>query len=233
MSRPAPSDAPAPAGLWVGWAAFAVLTLLGFCFGVWAGTQKPERAVAQTPATAPTDATPAKTEPANPDPTPEPKAAPAAKPEPKAVTPKTEPPAESDPELPPAPKKSEPPAKPPEPKKTEPKPEPKKTEPKKPPEPKKAAAPAVTFAKDVQKVFAAHCTSCHGAAGNPKYGLDLRTLEAVKKGGDGGEVVKPGEPDASPLWVSINEGTMPPPNKPKMTEREKKLVKDWIEAGAK
>lgn len=226
MPRPRPSDAPAPAGLWVGWAAFAVLTLLGFCFGVWAGTQKTERAVAQTTAAAPTDASPAKIEPAKPDPTPEPKSAQPAKPEPKAVTPKTEPPAKPEPGD--EPKKTEPPAKPPE-----PKPEPKKTEPKKPPEPKKAAVPAVTFAKDVQKVFAAHCTSCHGATGNPKYGLDLRTLEAVKKGGDGGQVVKPGEPDGSPLWVSINEGTMPPPNKPKMTEREKKTVKEWIEAGAK
>ena len=96
-----------------------------------------------------------------------------------------------------------------------------------------ADAPKVlTFEGDVLPVLNAHCLQCHGGV-HQRNGLDLRTLEAVKKGGDGGEVVKPGEPDASPLWVSINEGTMPPPNKPKVTEREKKLVKDWIEAGAK
>lgn len=127
-----------------------------------------------------------------------------------------------------------------EPKKPEPKPEPKKPEPKKPevkkpepkPEPKKPEPPkteVVTFQK-VQGILRAACASCHG---DPliKAMVDLRTLASIqkKKG-----LVIPGDPAGSDLWGAIDAGTMPPPDaKTKLSESEKKLIKDWIAGGAK
>ncbi|MBX9627507.1 MAG: hypothetical protein K2X82_27145 [Gemmataceae bacterium] len=203
------TDSPSPAAPWLAWVAYAGLVLGGLCFGVWAGTQKPERAVEVAAAPA---------APAKPEPKSEPKAEPPPKPD------ATDPPAKAEPKKPEAKKSApepKPPAKPPEPKK----PEPKKPEP-------KPTAPAVTFAKDVLPVFRTNCLSCHGGMGEPKGGLDLRTLAATLKGGDSGPGVKPGEPDASPVWVSIADGSMPKGGK-KMAEKDKEVVRAWIEAGAK
>ncbi|MBX9583265.1 MAG: hypothetical protein K2X87_23430 [Gemmataceae bacterium] len=228
---PEPTSRP---GLWPAWAAFAGLALAGFCFGVWAGTQRPERvAVAQPPSQ---DKSEPKGE-AKPDPKPQPKQDPPEK-QPKAAPPKAAPPADPEPDEPAPKPETPPPAKPPEPKPADPKPpekkpdEPKKAEPKKP-EPKKGSAPAVTFAKDVQPVVRSHCLNCHGGVGAPKGGLDLRNRAAALKGGDSGPGVKPGEPDASPVWQQIDGEMMPPEGKPRLSEKEKKVIRDWIEGGAK
>lgn len=204
------------------WAAFAALALAGFCFGVWAGTQRSQVVEVASP-TPPRD-DPPRPEAKKPDPEPV-KESP--KPEPKvALVPKKEPEAKkAEPEAVAMaePKKTEP-----EPKKPDPKPpEPKKVEPKKV-EPK---PPAVTFAKDVLPVFRANCINCHGAAANPKGGLDLRTAAAALKGGDGGPGLKAGDPDGSPIWQRVEDGSMPP-NK-KLTDKDQKLIKAWIEAGGK
>ena len=155
---------------------------------------------------------------------------PKPKPEPVAVA-KTEP---TTPATSPAPEPK------PEPKKPEPRPEPKKPEPKKPevkkpepkPEPKKPEPPkteVVTFQK-VQGILRATCAPCHG---DPliKAMVDVRTLASIqkKKG-----LVIPGDPAGSDLWGAIDAGTMPPPDaKTKLSESEKKLIKDWIAGGAK
>jgi hypothetical protein len=219
-----PEPTPRPA-LWPFWAAFAGFALAGFCFGVWAGTRRPERvAVVQAP-----DQPDPKAE-ARADPKPEPKAEPPAGGPKAAAPPKAEPPSAPEPDPEPEP----PPAKPPEPKKPEPKkPEAKKPADPKKPEPKKGTAPAVTFARDVQPVFRAHCLNCHGGVGSPKGGLDLRTRASTLKGGDNGPGVKPGDPDASPVWTMIADGSMPPDGKPRPSDKEKKAIRDWIEGGAR
>ena len=157
-----------------------------------------------------------------PDPTPPVQAPPEPKardPEPKPVeSPKAEP-KEREPE--PKPK-----AEPPPEKKPEPMPEPTKNEP-----PPKASGPAVEFAR-VAPVFKDKCTTCHGGV-EPKGGLDLRSAKAAVTGGDSGAGIKPGDPDNSLIWQSIADGTMPPKNKPQLTDAEKKLIKDWIAGGAK
>lgn len=234
MPRTAPAELPGTPVPWTAWSALAVLALVGFCFGVWAGTQKPER-VTGAQATPPRDdPAPSKTEPTKADAPADPKPTPTVK-EPDRPAPKKEAaglagakPA-ADPK-PPEPKKTEP--KKPEEKKPEPKkPEPKKVEPKKP-DPK-PSAPAPTFARDVVPVFRVHCLNCHGGVGVPKGGLDLRTLAATLKGGDGGPGVKANDPDGSPVWQQIEGGMMPPDGKPRLTEKEKKVVRDWIAGGAK
>jgi hypothetical protein len=187
------------------------MLIAGFEVGFRAGSPKP------TPPGKTMLLAAAKTNSASPETTP-----PQAEPGPKADLPKEEPRMPDAKEPDPKPMPEPPPEKKPKP---EPKPEPKKPEP-----PPKTGA-EVTFAR-VAPVFKDKCGVCHGGA-NAKGGLDLRSAKAAIAGGDNGEAVKPGDPDNSLLWQQIVEGKMPPKNKPKLTEDEKKLIKEWIASGAK
>jgi hypothetical protein len=183
----------------------------GFGIGFRAGSPKPTPGKPTLVAVNRPDPTPVQAPPEPKTRAPEPKPDEPKKDEPKA------------PEPPPMPRAEPPPTKKPEPK---PEPMPKKVEP-----PPKSAGPVVEFAR-VAPVFKDKCTICHGGV-EPKGGLDLRNAKAAITGGDSGAGVKPGDPDNSPIWQSIMTGTMPPKNKPQLTEAEKKLIKDWIAGGAK
>src|SRR5262249_52299845 len=114
------------------------------------------------------------------------------------------------------------------------KPEPKKPDPPKP-EPKKPDPPKaemVSYEKQVFAIFRTKCLTCHGDP-TIKGGLDLKTLKSALAGGDSGAGAVPGKPDDSPIWTTIADGSMPKGNKEKLTEAEKKIVKDWILSGAK
>ena len=51
------------------------------------------------------------------------------------------------------------------------------------------------FEKKIRPVLATQCYSCHSAAeGKDKGGLTLDTRDALRKGGDSGEVIIPGDP---------------------------------------
>jgi hypothetical protein len=124
---------------------------------------------------------------------------------------------------------------------TAPEPEPAKTPavvaavkppPKPEPRPPEPSRPVPTFAKDVQPIVTAKCVTCHGRDNKKKGGLDLRSLAALHKGGESGQVVVGGQLDKSPLWESVDNGTMPP-GKVKLTGSEKDMLRRWIEAGAK
>lgn len=92
--------------------------------------------------------------------------------------------------------------------------------------------PAPSFAKDVQPIVTAKCVTCHGSNNKTKGGLDLRTLDALHKGGESGQIVVAGELGKSLLWESVDNGTMPP-GKVKLTSAEKDTLRRWIEGGAK
>lgn len=193
-----------------------MLLVIGFIFlgGVGFGAvaaltqpRKPDVAQATNPETTPTE----------PEPKPEPTPAP--------PTVKTEPTKKAEPK--------------PEPKKPEPKPEPKKPEPKKPdppkPEPKKPEPPKVemvSYEKQVFPIFKVKCLMCHGDP-QRKADVDLRTLASAVRGGSSGDGAVPGKLEKSSLWLAIDDGSMPPPGKDKLTSAEKKIVKDWILSGAK
>ena len=194
----------------VGLVVFGVCVVIGFGVGFLAGRSEPtKRADKPVPEVAKltVKGTPPTTpKPASTSPT---EARPAATVPTKPEPPKTPPTAAKQPTTPPT------------------KPEAKK------PEPKPAAkGDAPTFAK-VSVVFKDKCVVCHGGVGNPKGGLDLRTLAAVNKGGDSGPAVSPGDLAKSQLWDSIDSGQMPPPKKEPLTADEKKLIRDWILGGAK
>jgi hypothetical protein len=156
----------------------------------------------------------------------------------KATTTEASPmPSEPDPqpEPPPTPVKNPEPTKKAEPKKPQAsptvakKPDPPKPEPKKPEPPK---VELVSYERQVFPIFKAKCLTCHGDP-QRKAGLDLKTVATAVMGGESGAGAVPGKPDDSSIWQSIADGSMPPAGKEKLTEPEKKLVKDWILSGAK
>jgi len=99
-----------------------------------------------------------------------------------------------------------------------------------------AAVPAeapkpLTFEADVLPVLNAHCLQCHGGV-HQKNGLDLRTIEAAIKGVKSGAEIVPGKPDESLLWKKIGSDEMPKTDN-KVSGANKKVIRAWIEAGAK
>ncbi len=95
------------------------------------------------------------------------------------------------------------------------------------------------FALKVKPLFSSRCLSCHGEEGKKiKGGFDMRTLEAILKGGDefGNQVLTPGDPSKSHLYLvttrTIEDYEMPPKEADKISEEETWFIRDWIKAGA-
>ena len=106
--------------------------------------------------------------------------------------------------------------------------------------PKEAGA-EVSFSKDVLALFKEQkCTVCH--RGENPSGLDLmdevayKSLVNAKTNDKESLMVKPGDPEASYLYVKLigpgRDGTIMPP-KGKMEDAEINKVRLWIQQGAK
>lgn len=78
--------------------------------------------------------------------------------------------------------------------------------------------------------MATYCIECHGRSAQ-EAGLDLRSIQAMMKGGESGPALVPGQPDESLLLTMILDSHMPPdgqmPNR-----REIDLLTRWILHGA-
>src|SRR5215471_15518475 len=60
------------------------------------------------------------------------------------------------------------------------------------------------FEKEIRPVLAERCYVCHSAsAAAPQGGLRLDSAEAIRRGGNSGAVVRPGNPDLSTLIRAI------------------------------
>ncbi len=80
------------------------------------------------------------------------------------------------------------------------------------------------FDKQIAPVLASRCLDCHSGS-KPKGKLDLS-----HKAGASAAIVA-GKPANSALWERVAAGEMPP--KKPLSEAERKLLKEWIESGAK
>ncbi len=82
------------------------------------------------------------------------------------------------------------------------------------------------FDRQVAPLLASRCLDCHRGP-KPKGGLDLsRRAAVVAREGS----VVPGKPAESLLWERVAANEMPP--KKPLPDAEKKLLREWIEAGA-
>jgi mono/diheme cytochrome c family protein len=91
-----------------------------------------------------------------------------------------------------------------------------------------------TFFRDkVAPILERNCLSCH-QGDKPKGGLSLVSAKAAFAGADSGEVIEPGQPDASRLVdvISGDAPEMPPKGKP-LSKDEVGIVRQWIAGGAK
>ncbi|BDS07886.1 peptidyl-prolyl cis-trans isomerase [Oceaniferula spumae] len=92
----------------------------------------------------------------------------------------------------------------------------------------------VSYGRDIRPILSDKCFFCHGPDPETREeGLRLDIREEALKG----KAFVPGHPEKSALIKLINttdeEKIMPPPKShKKLSEREKKLLSDWIKAGA-
>lgn len=88
------------------------------------------------------------------------------------------------------------------------------------------------FEKDVLPILEAKCNRCHG--GRSRGGqLDLRTLNALMKGGVTGPAVKRGDSKKSLMIELMHYNEMPPKKeKQRVTKEELDLMRKWVDAGA-
>jgi hypothetical protein len=100
-----------------------------------------------------------------------------------------------------------------------------------------AASPAASqieaaelFEKKVAPLLARHCLECHDTA-TQEGGLDLsRKVEALA-GGDSGKVIVPGKASESLLWEYVELDDMPL-DRPPLSDDQKRVLQEWIDAGA-
>ena len=93
----------------------------------------------------------------------------------------------------------------------------------------------VIFNHLIAPIFQAKCISCHQDS-KTQGGLNLTSIEGIKKGGDSGQLLAEGDPYNSLLFHRVtldrrNSKFMPPKGEP-LTFNEIKLIEWWIDNGA-
>jgi formylglycine-generating enzyme required for sulfatase activity len=83
----------------------------------------------------------------------------------------------------------------------------------------------VNFEDKIAPVLIARCLPCHSSI-KVMGAVRLTTNASVSR------VVTPGEPEKSPLYLSVESGAMPPDG-PKLTKDERDAIRDWIKEGAR
>lgn len=96
-------------------------------------------------------------------------------------------------------------------------------------------AGAEFFEKEIRPVLATSCYGCHSSKlKSPMGGLVLDTKSGLKRGGNGGPVIVPGDPGASRLLSALTyartELRMPPSGK--LPDAKVAAFQKWIAAGA-
>ena len=91
----------------------------------------------------------------------------------------------------------------------------------------------ITYDEHVLPLLKEKCVACH----NPdkkRGGVVLNNYTKVMEGGGGGVLVKPGDPDNSPLFQVMAHKREPfmPPSSPQLPDESVKLLRQWIADGA-
>ena len=85
------------------------------------------------------------------------------------------------------------------------------------------------FDRVIAPLIAGRCLECHAGL-DPQAGFNFSRRAAVLKGGENGPALHPGKPDESLIWQYIESDEMPPEHP--LSDQEKLLFKQWIQAGA-
>jgi len=95
---------------------------------------------------------------------------------------------------------------------------------------------AAFFENKVRPILSEACYKCHSLEqGKSKGGLTVDTKEGLQKGGENGAIIKPGEPDKSPLIVAVKyldpDLQMPPKGEKLKADQIAALI-EWVKMGA-
>lgn len=96
----------------------------------------------------------------------------------------------------------------------------------------------IQFNRDIRPILATHCLACHGPDESTREGgLRLDQFDGATAEADSGEfAIVPGKPKQSEIVRRTNleedDGERMPPSGKGLNEKEKSLLKRWIESGA-
>lgn len=97
----------------------------------------------------------------------------------------------------------------------------------------------ILFVRRMAPLLREKCVACHGGDPDEIEGsLNLRSLKALRKGGDSGEPgIVPGRPNESPLYLAARRdhddwSAMPPKEAEKLNRQQLEWMRQWIETGA-
>lgn len=100
---------------------------------------------------------------------------------------------------------------------------------------KTTAKKKVSFEKEIQPIFQAHCQGCHQPA-KARGDYVMTSFEKLLAGGDSGKKAivagKPAESDLLRQITPVNGKARMPEGKPHLTQVEIDLIKQWISEGA-
>ncbi|MBW3542402.1 MAG: PSD1 and planctomycete cytochrome C domain-containing protein [Planctomycetes bacterium] len=91
------------------------------------------------------------------------------------------------------------------------------------------------FSAEVLPTLRKRCFGCHGEGKTLEGGLDMRSRDAMAKGGDSGPALVAGQPEESLLFQAVigdGERVMPPKKADRLTAAEIDALRRWIVAGA-
>ena len=99
-----------------------------------------------------------------------------------------------------------------------------------------ASSKTVDFRRDIQPILRDNCFECH--AGNTEEGgLNLGIKARALKGGDSEAAIRPGRSNASLLMQLVSgrdeDRLMPPEGNTPLTKKQIRLLRTWIDQGAK
>lgn len=94
------------------------------------------------------------------------------------------------------------------------------------------AGEKVNYADHLLPLIEANCAKCHNAD-KRKADLDLTSYQSLLKGSGSGPIVVSGNLDGSKLWKALTHAEEPfmPPNRPKLSDKELEVFKQWILGG--
>src|SRR5687767_10865331 len=81
------------------------------------------------------------------------------------------------------------------------------------------------LAKNASVILEKNCAGCHGGKA-PRAGLDVLDWKALKAA-----QVVPFKPELSELIWLVDAGNMPPGDRPRLSEADRTVLRDWVKRG--
>jgi hypothetical protein len=85
------------------------------------------------------------------------------------------------------------------------------------------------FETEIVPILEANCVRCHNSEAR-KAELDLSTPQGLFRGGESGESIVTGDADASLLYEYVHDGSMPPEEDRRLSEKDIETIRHWINA---